>query len=33
MKPIELNRMDLNLLTVLAALMRERHVCTWDSPR
>ena len=26
MKPIELNRIDLNLLTVLAALMRERHV-------
>jgi LysR family transcriptional activator of mexEF-oprN operon len=26
MKPIELHRMDLNLLTVLAALMRERHV-------
>src|SRR5688572_5645640 len=26
MKPIELSRIDLNLLTVLAALMRERHV-------
>jgi LysR family transcriptional activator of mexEF-oprN operon len=26
MKPIELGRIDLNLLTVLAALMRERHV-------
>ena len=26
MKPVELNRIDLNLLTVLAALMRERHV-------
>lgn len=26
MKPIELGRIDLNLLTVLAALVRERHV-------
>jgi LysR family transcriptional activator of mexEF-oprN operon len=26
MKPVELGRIDLNLLTVLAALMRERHV-------
>lgn len=26
MKPVELSRIDLNLLTVLAALMRERHV-------
>ena len=26
MNPIELGRIDLNLLTVLAALMRERHV-------